>query len=131
MVIVTSLPSNLLLHHGEGLVSIQPTNEPEMALFLGTPGVARETARAILAALGEPVGGKLDRSELDKVVPWRFIAVEDETREMTRFGRVNADLDGLVSMSKEDTARALTIYEAIAHIASKPEPAERKVVRVL
>lgn len=104
--------------------------KPHMAFHLGGRQEAIRLARAILAALGEPVETKPNRSELDAIVPWRFIAVEDDTREMTRFGRASSDLDSLISTSKHDTARALTIYEAVAHIGKRPDPAERKVVRL-
>ena len=104
--------------------------KPHMPFHLGGRTEAIRLVKAILAALGEPVEEKPDRSELDAAVPWRFIAIEDDTREVTRFGRTNADLDGLVAQSTLDTPRAVTIYEAVAHIAPRPEPAERKVVRL-
>jgi hypothetical protein len=91
---------------------------------------AIEVARAILAALGEPVDAKPDRSELDKAEAWRWMVVESESGKKVERWMRNAHIDDMIAVAKKRTTEAFTVYEAVAHVAAEPKLLERKVVRL-
>lgn len=87
-----------------------------------------ELANAILAALGEPVEAKPDRSELDKLMQFRWRTV-DGAGSVTGSYLTGRSLDYVIDDAR-DLDGASAIYELVAYVGSKPEPAERKVVRL-
>lgn len=87
-------------------------------------------ARAILAALGEPVDAKPepDRSELDASKEYRWRLFSGQGNPLGAFGSAR-DLEYMIAEAKAyDEPSA--IYELVAYVGPKPEPAERKVVRL-
>lgn len=84
-----------------------------------------DLAHALLAALGEPVEPKPDRSELDAVEGDRWLVVRNDSI-VSRHGRM-ATLEALIDSVKKRPGGG-TIYESQAWV--EPEPADRKVVQV-
>lgn len=111
----------------DGLVSLVDSSHPGQPLaFLGSKQMAIATARAILTTLGERVETRPDRSGLDNLGLPRWLVVRNDTI-VYKHGPV-ALLDSLLANLKSGPAGG-AIYELQAWV--EPEPAERKVVRVL
>lgn len=92
---------------------------------LGNRESTAALALAILAALGEPVEEKPDRSELDSWSEWRYIADGDGFTDFS-----NKGLNDLIADAKALRDCATSIYELVAYVGPKPDPTERKVVRL-
>lgn len=100
-------------------------------MTIGTQSQAEELARAILAALGEPVKSKSDRSELDAILQARFAIIRfDPDPDLVRTWGIAGNAADAIRFEQELSSLPFAVYESIAYVGPKPEPAERKVVRL-
>ncbi len=86
-----------------------------------------ELANAILAALGEPVEEKPDRSELDRQPQYKYAAIEGG-KLLDRWNK-DVPLETVIESAKGCTDKNFGVYEMIAFVGPKPS-VERKVVRL-
>lgn len=100
-------------------------------IITANPREMRMVAEALMAALGEPVDAKpeSDRSELDVVSEWRWLWTDADGDKLNRC-RYRENLDQTIELAKENHHGEVFIYEFVAHVGPKPEPVERKVVRL-
>ncbi len=104
-----------LRFNGEPLGRVLETNEMS------------ELANAILAALGEPVEEKPDRSELDRQPQYKYAAIEGG-KLLDRWNK-DVPLETVIESAKGCTDKNFGVYEMIAFVGPKPS-VERKVVRL-
>jgi len=99
-------------------------------LTIGNTAQAVAILRAALTALGEPVEAKPepDRSELDRAQSLRYAAIAGG-RLIERWHH-DVPIEQVVQSAKGYTQEPFSVYELVAYVGPKPEPAERKVVRL-
>ena len=114
-----------------GLITLVDTSHPAQTLvFLGGKETAIATARAILAALGEPVEGKPDRSELDAESKSRWVAIQGNNKVLDNW-HTEVPLEQVISSAAGYTNTSFKVYELVAYVGPEPQPKpQRKVVRV-
>lgn len=115
-----------MTEYRDGSVGFSHEAHPAWALGVNSHDEARQFARAILTTLGERVETRPDRGGLDDLDLPRWLVVRNDTI-VFKHSPV-ALLDSLLANLKAGPAGG-AIYELQAWV--EPEPAERKVVRVL
>lgn len=131
MTIVTSLINGARLEEFS-LGHIEPSFNLEKdgaGVTLGTRADAIAIARGIIEALGDKITieePKPDRTELDKLAArWLTRSKSDDGSHLTWGTRFS--LDELIDGMGDNGG---SIYELVAYVGPKPQPAERKVVKL-
>lgn len=90
----------------------------------------RMLAEALMAALGEPVDAKPapDRSELDRAQSLRYAAIVGG--RLAERWRYDVPVEQVIQSAMGYTGEPFSVYELIAYVGPKPQPTERKVVRL-
>lgn len=130
MTIVTTLMNGLQLRQERGAVSIGLVSAPLSYFTVGNEDDAKSIARAILAALGEPVVPKPDQSGLKKVSSVRWVAIDNRTGGLIHLGGWEDDIADVERVAGDSCAGEFRVYDIASHVGPRPEPSVRQVTRL-